>query len=87
MKMDIVEFVELLKHHIGKPVRFRVEGISAYTDDKLAGFEVDGTNVKIVMEQNEVTTFGVNEISSTPQIERVDVWLCGEKVNRFNYYH
>lgn len=86
IKQEVSKLEGILKACIGNKVKYRVEGISNFTDDILKDYIIGDSEITIVMDQESITTPNYREVSFSHYEDRVDFWIYGNKTNRFNLF-
>lgn len=79
------KLINILQSSIGKEIRYRTEETMEFKNDKLLNYNYDSNKyISIELEKESVITKNINEISFTEYDDRIDVWIYGDKTNRFN---
>ncbi len=81
---ELNKLENILRENLGNRVRYRIEGIHEFKNDTLKDYSIEQNNVKIELADITIENKEIREVSFTDYNDRVDFWLYGNKVNRFN---
>lgn len=87
LNIKLIELNGFIKGSIGKKVRFREEGNPQFTNDIIKDCMISNNEVTVVMDSSIVITVNVHDISITKYEDKEDIFVYGDKCNRFNIYY
>lgn len=82
------KLIQILENNKDNKIRYRVDGKLNFEDGILKSYEIyDRINLNIVLKNNTIFNENINDISFSEYDDRIDVWIYGDKTNRFNIYY
>ncbi|SHH56938.1 hypothetical protein [Clostridium intestinale] len=83
---EIGMLINTLDKSINKNVSYRVDGTNQFKHGTLTTYSYNKNNnlINIVIDNDSIITKNITEVSFSKYDDRIDIWIYGDKTNRFN---